>query len=104
MSSRSDCFSRTLPRSSHRGRWMEDAPPQPAPRRKLGWYLASGAGLVVAMVAAAWFLTGPKYWTDGASVRISDRGTHVREVVWTRPQPLAGFTSDEQVYEPSVSP
>src|SRR5215469_17409968 len=81
---------------------MEDSPKQRHPRWI--WWLVGGAvGLSLIVSATIWFV-GPKVWTDGGSLRVLDHDTRVREVVWTRPQPLEGFASDEQVYEPSISP
>ena len=55
--------------------------------------------------AAIWFIVGPRVWTDGGwRLHILASQTSVREVIWTPPQPLDGFGSDEQVYEPSISP
>ena len=68
------------------------------------WWALGGGAVGVLLIAAAWFLVGPKVWTDGGTIRIADRETKVRDVIWTRPQPLEGFSSDEQVYEPSISP
>ena len=81
---------------------MEDSPKPDSSHWK--WWLIGGAmalSLVVAVVA--WFV-GPKVWTDGQYIRVADRDTKVREVIWTPPQPLEGFASDDQVYEPSISP
>jgi hypothetical protein len=81
---------------------MEDSSKQRHPRWI--WWLVGGAvGLSLIISATLWFI-GPKVWTDGESLRVLDRDTRVREVIWTRPQALEGFASDEQVYEPSISP
>ena len=69
------------------------------------WWLIGGAVLLAGLVSLGiWFIAGNRVWTDGGSIRVADRDTKVREVIWTRPAPLEGFSSDEQVYEPSVSP
>src|SRR5579871_4439377 len=83
---------------------MEDATKVSSVRRRAICWIGGGVAFAIVIGAAAWFLSGPKIWTDGDRVRISDRGTHVREVVWTKPVELEGFSSDEQVYEPSISP
>src|SRR5579859_7594164 len=83
---------------------MEDAPKVSVVRRRTAWWIGGAVALALVVGVTAWFLSGPKVWTDGGAVRISDRGTRVREVVWTRPVPLEGFSSEEQVYEPSISP
>ena len=83
---------------------MEDSSKTPAARSRVGWWIGGAVAAAIVVGVAAWFLSGPKIWTDGASVRISDRGARVREVVWNKPVPLEGFASDEQVYEPSLSP
>jgi hypothetical protein len=76
-------------------------------RKHSRWKLwaASGAALAVVVVAAVvWFAAGQKFWTDGKSLRVSDRDARLRQVVWAPPVELEGFDSDQQVYEPSLSP
>jgi hypothetical protein len=83
---------------------MEDTPKTSFVRRRMIWWIGGAVALALVVGVAAWFFSGPKVWTDGGVVRISDRGSRVREVAWTRPVPLEGFSSEEQVYEPSISP
>ena len=69
------------------------------------WWGAFGVALGALLIAAgSWFLFGHKVWTDGGAIRVADVDAKVRDVIWTAPQPLPGFASDEQVYEPSISP
>ena len=68
------------------------------------WYSAAGVVLLLLIGVAIWFFAGHRIWTDGGTIRISDRQAVVRQVIWTAPIPLEGFSSDEQVYEPSFSP
>ena len=76
-----------------------------APKRRRRVWIVGGAVTGVALIVAGlWFLFGNKIWTDGGAIRVADRDTRIREVLWARPQPLEGFSSDEHVYEPSVSP
>jgi len=82
---------------------VTETPPRGLPRWV--WWGAFGAALGALLIAGgSWFLFGHKVWTDGGAIRVADSDTRVRDVVWTTPQPLEGFASDEQVYEPSVSP
>src|SRR5947209_1023345 len=73
-------------------------------RRRVGWVVGAAVLIAAAITTAVWFFLGTKVWTDGAAIRVADRDTKVREVLWQKPQPVDGFSSDEQVYEPSVSP
>ena len=83
------------------------AVPEPPTRRlpRWVWWGAFGVALAALLIAAgSWFLFGHKVWTDGGAIRVADADAKVRDVIWTAPRPLEGFASDEQVYEPSVSP
>ena len=51
-----------------------------------------------------WAVAGNKVWTDGAAVRVADADARLREVVWTRPEPLSGLNTPDHEYEPAVSP
>jgi len=82
---------------------MEQASKPTASRR--GWWIAGGGALLVILISIAlWFIVGPRVWTDGWRLHIPASQTSIREVIWTPPVPLEGFASDEQVYEPSISP
>src|SRR5438874_2462836 len=73
-------------------------------RRWVPWVFGAVA-LCAVLVGAVWLLVGRKVWTDGGKVRVADRDTRIREVLWTRPQPLGDeFKGEEQFYEPSISP
>ena len=82
---------------------VADPPGKPTHRRRLWWGI--GVAVAIAVIATAiWFFAGYKFWTDGNTIRVADRDANLRHILWTRPLPLEGFSSVEQVYEPSISP
>jgi hypothetical protein len=69
------------------------------------WPLVVGLILVgVAAVVGWWAAAGSRSWTDGGSLRVNEDQTRIREVVWSPPIPLAIFHTNDQQYEPSISP
>ena len=68
------------------------------------WVIGGTVAASLCVISALWFFAGTKTWTDGGALRVADHDTRVRQIVWTKPKPLDGFSSDEQVYEPSISP
>jgi hypothetical protein len=82
---------------------LSDPPGKPTHRRRLWWGIG-GAVAIFGIAALIWFFAGYKFWTDGNTIRVADRDANLRHVLWTRPLALEGFSSAEQVYEPSVSP
>lgn len=87
---------------------MSHAPQQPEPTVSRGRAARWAASLLLVgalMFAAGWWFTGRRVWTDDATIRRAVDKAELREVLWTRPQPLAdAFNTENQEYEPSVSP
>src|SRR5580693_3638590 len=82
---------------------MDEIPAKSSSHR-IGWIVGGTVGGFALLTMAFWFLLGQKIWTDGGAIRVADRDANLRQVVWTKPVPLEGFSSEEQVYEPSISP
>ena len=90
-----------------------------APARSLPRIVAGGALLIVVLGALGWWLVGQRVWTDDRSIRLPDSAVEVREILWTKPQPMdealgtaasdstskdAAINTDADEYEPSISP
>jgi hypothetical protein len=86
-----------------RGSVMDEFPAKSSSHR-IGWIVGGTAGGIALLALTFWFLMGQKIWTDGGAIRVADRDATLRQVVWTKPIPLEGLSSEEQVYEPSTSP
>lgn len=69
------------------------------------WAGLGTVALLAALLAAGWWITQQRVWTDHADLRISDEAAQVRRVVWTPAERLEGpFKSDDAEYEPALSP
>lgn len=67
--------------------------------------MAFGLLVCALVVLAGWWFVGRQVWTDDATIWRSVEDRELREVLWTRPQPLGDeFNTDQQEYEPSVAP
>jgi hypothetical protein len=80
----------------------------PAPRggRRLWPFVIVGLAFLGVIGGVGWWaLAGSKFWTDGtAALHVNDNEARIREVVWTPPIPLTIFNTNDQEYEPSISP
>ncbi len=59
-------------------------------RSSFGRWILGPMILVSLAAGAGYWFWGQKVWTDGATIKVSDAQTRVREVIWTAPQPLPG--------------
>ncbi len=92
---------------------INPTPPAPAPltispsaprSRRLWPFIVGLAVLGIVAGLGWWAVAGNKFWTDGAALHVNDNEARIREVVWTPPIPLTIFNTDDQEYEPSISP
>lgn len=71
---------------------------------------AVAVGMVV-LAGLGWWLAGSRVWTDDRAIRLPDGAVRIREILWTRAQPLeqvlggeSVFNTKEDEFEPSLSP
>src|SRR5436190_20694544 len=78
--------------------------PRKKPKRR--WLrIAIPAVIAILLITSAWWLIGPKIWTDDRSVRVVGNQAAVRDVLWDPPRLLGPeFDSAEHQYEPYLSP
>src|SRR5688500_17764177 len=85
-----------------------DPPPQPqtpTSKRRAVRYVIPGVLLCALLAAGAWWLAGRRIWTDDRTIRVQAADATIREVLWTKPLPPGAlFNSDDEEYEPSISP
>ena len=70
---------------------------------------AVAVGMVV-LGALGWWLAGTRVWTDDRAIRLPDGAVKVREILWSKPQPLedalgsqSAINTKEDEFEPSLS-
>ena len=87
---------------------MKHLPPLPPcplrPVHRWRWWIIPGLLALTLLSLSAWLLGSRRVWTDGSTFWLSARDAKIRTVVWSPPRAVEGISSDEQVYEPSLSP
>ncbi|MFP4434508.1 MAG: hypothetical protein ACLFTN_08550 [Phycisphaerae bacterium] len=86
-------------------RQSDSAPPD---RRARWWALAFGVTALIALLIAAgawYYLAGEPVWVTATGEQVAPADQPIRRVLWDPPHPLQGpLNSDEEEYEPSLSP
>jgi len=81
------------------------SPSVPSHRRRWPFVVVGLAVLGIVGGLTWWALAGSKFWTDGTpALHVNDNEARIREVVWTPPIGLTIFNTNDQQYEPSISP
>jgi hypothetical protein len=88
-----------------RTRQPDSAPPD---RRARWWAVAFGVTALIALLVAvgAWYyLAGEPVWVTATGEQVAPADQPIRRVLWDPPHPLhETLNSDEEEYEPSLSP